>query len=82
MAMLFISGVYVRDVEVEDFQDGFPCTWGDADHAYILHERKWWKASDRTVAMGDRKGLPICYWDKVHPKLVPAALRLYELILN
>jgi hypothetical protein len=79
---LFINGVYTRDVNVEYSQEAFPCTWEDSDTVYMLRNGLWWQASPRTVVAGDRKGRPICYWDKIHPNLVPAELRLYALILN
>lgn len=82
MAMLFINGQYHGDMVMEDIQDSSPCTWADSDTVYLLHNAKWWKATDRMAALGDRKGHAICYWDRVHPKLVPAELRLYELILK
>lgn len=82
MANLYINGQFHSRVEDTDIQVPYPCTWEDTDTVYIFHKRACWKASARTAVLGDRKGHPVCFWDKVHPSLVPPELRVYELILN
>lgn len=83
MANLFINEQFHSEVVVEDIRDAWPCTWGDNDTAYLHHNTLWWQATPRMVDMGGRNstGKGHCYWDKVHPGLIPAQLRLYALLL-
>lgn len=82
MASLIINGQFHSDVQIKDIQSPWPCTWRDTDTVYVFYDHLWWKASASSVALGDRKGQLICYWDRINPRLIPAELRVYQLILN
>jgi hypothetical protein len=82
MANLYINGQFHKEIQMLVVDLAYPVTWGDTDTVYMFHNKVCFKASARSTVLGDRKGHPVCYWDKVHPALVPPELRVYELILN